>query len=597
MRDWALDCRITHFALSKLLKILKPKHDELPIDARTLLNTPKKNEIRNLPSGGLYWDAGLIKNLTEICKYKDCPKKLVLEFSIDGLPISKTSQVQFWPIQCSILNVNIRPFFVGIFCGESKPASLDEYVEPFINECGLAINEGIKINGKMYRVEFDRMVADAQARAYLKCIKGHSGYYSCERCTVEGKYYRSTKHVCLVETNAPLRTDESFRAQEQEEHHHSHSPFERLPIDMIRAFPLDYLHLVLLGVMKTLLCFWRKGTSKYTTKFTSVDIKGISEKLERAAKSKPSDINRAIRPFNTVGDWTGTEFRTFLLKTGPVVLKDHLPIDAYNHFLALHCAITICTTESLLIYKDVAEALLLEFVTRVGEIYGDDAYRYNFHSLEHIVDDVRQFGVLDAQSAFKYESNLGVLKRLLRSGNKPLQQAANRIQERQIHELTKPNFEPKYPVLKKFIKYQNIWKVLQFKDFNLDSSERNCWILTKDKDIFRVEHFFESENIISVFGKRFKNEYATNLYDLPLPSSHLSIFKIKLVNADTKILSLQQIDCKLYRIEIDEVESAFFPLFHTQSSMKTTSSDGMDFEVIFSLFPIEIFFLLHFLTV
>lgn len=186
--------------MSKLLKILKPKHNELPIDARTLLHTPKKNEISNLPSGGLYWDAGLIKSLSEICKYKDCPTKLVLEFNIDGLPISKTSKVQFWPIQCSILNVNIRPIFVGIYCGMTKPVSVDEYVEPFINECGLAIDEGIVINGKSYTVKFDKMMADAPARAFLKCIKGHSGYCSCERCTVEGKYCYSTKHVCLVGT-------------------------------------------------------------------------------------------------------------------------------------------------------------------------------------------------------------------------------------------------------------------------------------------------------------------------------------------------------------------------------------------------------------
>lgn len=156
----------------------------------------------------------------------------------------------------------------------------------------------------------------------------------------------------------------------------------------------------------------------------------------------------------------------------------------------------------------------------------------------------------------------------------------NRIQERQFHELTKPNFEPKYPILKKLIKNQNMWKVLQFKDFHIDSSDKNCWILTKEKEIVQVEYFFENEKIISIYGKRFKKEYATNLYDLPLPSSHLCIYKMILPgishDEDTIILTLQQIDCKLYHIEIDEVESAFFPLFHTQNSIKTASSEGMD---------------------
>lgn len=191
--------------------------------------------------------------------------------------------------------------------------------------------------------------------------------------------------------------------------------------------------------------------------------------------------------------------------------------------------------------------------------------------------------MLNAQSTFKYESNLGILKRLLRSGNKPLQQAANRIQEREIHELTKPNFEPKYPTLKKLIKNQSIWKVLEFNDFHIDSSEKNCWILTKEKDIVQAEYFFKNEKTILIYGKRFKSEYVTNLYDLPLPSSRLSIYKMKLLNEDTIVLTLQQIDCKLYRIEIDKVESAFFPLYHTQQSIKT-SSDDMDFEVIIYCF-------------
>lgn len=96
------------------------------------------------------------------------------------------------------------------------------------------------------------MILDAPARAFLKCIKGHSGYFSCERCTEEGVYVytngdikNTTKkevskknvtvttsnkkkklkknvnrgHVCLIGTEADLRTDKSFREQRQEDHY------------------------------------------------------------------------------------------------------------------------------------------------------------------------------------------------------------------------------------------------------------------------------------------------------------------------------------------------------------------------------------------
>lgn len=91
-----------------------------------------------------------------------------------------------------------------------------------------------------FAVKIHQMILDAPARAFLKCIMGHSGYFSCERCEEEGEYLRQPEddtteasqkkqkgknkkksgHVCLIRTDAPLRTDLSFRTQQQEEHHH-----------------------------------------------------------------------------------------------------------------------------------------------------------------------------------------------------------------------------------------------------------------------------------------------------------------------------------------------------------------------------------------
>lgn len=280
-------------------------------------------------------------------------------------------------------------------------------------------------SNKTYSIEVYMFVFDAPARAYLKCIKGHGGYFSCERCTEEGDYV--SDHVCLIRTNASLRTDISFRSREQPEHHWSASPLEELPIDMVRMFPLDYLHLILLGVMKTLLIFWTKGTATYSTKFCSSDIQQIAGKILKARKTQPNDINRKSRPLSYLRLWKGTEFRTFLLKTGPVILKDHLTAEAYNHFLALHCAVTICTSKSLLKYVSIARVLFVQFVERFSEIYGDERYTHNLHALIHVVDDVERYGVLDKHSAFRYETNLGVLKSLLRSGHKPLEQVAKRL--------------------------------------------------------------------------------------------------------------------------------------------------------------------------
>lgn len=51
------------------------------------------------------------------------------------------------------------------------------------------------------------------------------------------------------------------------------------------------------------------------------------------------------------------------------------------------------------------------------------------HSLIHLYDDVRHFGALDSFSAFAFETELGRMKRLLRSGNMPLRQVCGRLSE------------------------------------------------------------------------------------------------------------------------------------------------------------------------
>jgi len=44
--------------------------------------------------------------------------------------------------------------------------------------------------------------------------------------------------------------------------------------------------------------------------------------------------------------WKATELRSFLLYTGPVVLKSVLEHDIYNHFMCLSVAVSIMLTSN-----------------------------------------------------------------------------------------------------------------------------------------------------------------------------------------------------------------------------------------------------------
>lgn len=55
-----------------------------------------------------------------------------LDVNIDGLPIFKSSKLQFWPILVKFNYFN--PFIVALYCGESKPEPLDDYFRDFLEE-------------------------------------------------------------------------------------------------------------------------------------------------------------------------------------------------------------------------------------------------------------------------------------------------------------------------------------------------------------------------------------------------------------------------------------------------------------------------------
>ncbi|KAL4126322.1 hypothetical protein QTP88_010544 [Uroleucon formosanum] len=62
----------------------------------------------------------------------------------------------------------------------------------------------------------------------------------------------------------PLRTDESFRNQTDDDYHKEISPLVCLPINITDIVVLDYMHNVCLGVVKRLIEIWVKGNKQFS---------------------------------------------------------------------------------------------------------------------------------------------------------------------------------------------------------------------------------------------------------------------------------------------------------------------------------------------
>ncbi|CAN7937870.1 unnamed protein product, partial [Ixodes hexagonus] len=429
LHTWAISHNVTHERLTDLLKIqhTHPCFAALPACARTLLQTPRVSTGITKMGGGQYHHFGVAVGLEHNLRNVEAlPSVIDLHINIDGLPLRKSSKDQFWPILCQVTNCGAgTPFPVGVFYGRSKALQANEFLRPFVDDLNAALDSGVTIRGSAFQVKLMAFVCDAPARAYILHIKGHSGYSSCSRCCTEGV---SLGRMCFPELDAPLRTNDSFRSHADEDHHTGVSILEELPIDMVAQVPLDYMHLVCIGVVHKLMRVWFKGPK--ACRMGSKVKDELSSKSEALRLFVPSDFSRRPRTFWDMEMWKATEFRLLLLYTGPVIFLSTVRPDLQANFMILHCAIMILASprlsEALI---DYAEKLLRYFVESCKSLFGTEFISYNVHGLLHLANDVRAHGHLDKWSAFAFENHMQKLKKTQRKPEKPLEQLCNRLAE------------------------------------------------------------------------------------------------------------------------------------------------------------------------
>uniref|UniRef100_A0A8D9F003 Uncharacterized protein n=1 Tax=Cacopsylla melanoneura TaxID=428564 RepID=A0A8D9F003_9HEMI len=249
--------------------------------------------------------------------------------------------------------------------------------------------------------------------------------------------------------NLRLWTNEEFLNLLDEDFHHSATPLSIIPnFNFITGVPLDYLHAVCLGVTRSIINTWVGSQRTHQCKLPASVIILLSNKLTSLSSYIPCEFNRKPRSFVEVKRWKGTEFRQFLLYTGPVILQESIRAlnkgaEIYSHFLCLFIPMFILLNPNLCHkYQNYARDLLVHFVRKTKSLYGEKYLTHNFHCLLHIADDVSTFGPLDNCSPFKFENYLQTFKKHIRKGSKPLQQVVKRITEQMetsLHEFKDSN--------------------------------------------------------------------------------------------------------------------------------------------------------------
>ena len=574
LSNWAMKSNVSHSSLGELLQILVKYHPSLPKDPRTLLSTQKIIELKTIP-GGFYYHFGIANGILMRSSHLKQLKhdSINLQINVDGLPLFKSSSEQFWPILGMIReeSCTCKPFVIGLYSGKTKPTSPEDFLCDFVDEMMHLTETGIHYCGRIFRVSISAFLCDAPARAYVKQVNSHSGYSSCEKCTVKGEY---DCKVYFPDVDAQLRTDDSFRNKLDREHHIGTSPLDQLNISLVSQFPLDYMHMVCLGVMRRLLALWIKGPLK--TRLGRQVRMEISQSLLSLRPFIPQEFARKPRSFDEVDRWKATEFRLFLLYTGPVVLKNKLPEPLYDNFMLLSTAMNILASPVLC--KPLcgyAKELLVNFVQHFSSLYGANQVVYNVHCLIHIPDDVRLHGPLDMFSCFPFENFLQYLKKLVRKPNFVLKQVVLRLLERSTHlvedcqclsELT--DFTLKAQHSKGPLPQGTMYvPCTEFRD----AVFCDCVISSKSGDncVKVGSHFAVIKNIIQSKGGIFivyrKYCCSGSFFMYPINSQQCDVYKLSELSEDVHVASIQSVRGK-YMLLPYRNEHVAIPILHLRNN-------------------------------
>jgi hypothetical protein len=374
-----------------------------------------------------------------------------------------------------------------------------------------------------------------------------------------------------------LRTDEAFNAMTDDEHHIGPCPLKPLPVGCVSQFGLDYMHLACLGVMRRLILYWKGPVGPLQVRLGRKLICDLSSRLLHLSQFVPIEFARKPRSLDEVLRWKATEFREFMLYSGPVVLQDILSTDLYDHFVLLFVSMRILVSRQLsLQFCDYAHEIIVKFVSDAQVLYGNDILVYNVHCLLHLANDVKRLGCLEDFSAFVFENTLGQLKKLVRKPQQPLQQIMRRLHEESSFDVHENNVDSEPTLMSEHhngpvlhgLHGAGQFKRVQTNKFALCVTTGNNCVLLDGCIPALVKNILKTDKGIVLVCSKFTS--VQDAFLSPLPSFRLNIFKVSGRCRDIFPVSLSDVIHKCVRwplfvhdslVDVDET-FLILPLLH-----------------------------------
>ena len=358
---------------------------------------------------------------------------LSLLFHIDGAPAVKSKTLSLWPIQCILVELpaSIRysfknVLFCGLWCGVKKP-DLQLFQKYFvdqvqaINESGLNVKvRKTKKHVKVKVLNVHGHIADLVAKAPSLNFRQFNGHFGCSICLHPGERIakgKGTVQIYPVYEDIPERRNHSDTMdQAQLAQATKKSLFGVLgtsPLHDVLRIPdsliLDYMHLVLEGEFVRRLSIWLNGQDE--NGFLAKQVAPLEDAMDKI--NFPHDFNRKLRPFRDFKRWKDREIQNFFLHASLPLLKTFLPPQFFYHLSIFVTAIWLLIDDQITSEDiELARILLVHYGRLIESLYGKSEQTYTVHALQHLPEQVKNFGPLILHSGFVFEAMISHLKRL-----------------------------------------------------------------------------------------------------------------------------------------------------------------------------------------
>lgn len=362
---------------------------------------------------------------------------LPLIINTDGVKVFNSNQKSLWMIQVmqGWLPPSIRFYPTNIMIiastfGAKKP-NMSDFFFPFLNELRqISRKGGMQYHYKGQTYNFMPIIlsccCDLPAKADVQGMVGHSGHFACSFCLHPGisvagdkksviRYVEGSNKYELRSHPSMIRIYETMKTVKVKGVKSMSCLVAAKNFDLIFGFSIDYMHCVLLGILKKLLSLWL-DTSNHLKPFY---IKKKQQILlsNRLIKIKPiSEIMRKPRSIFLRADFKANEYRSLLFYYLYFALGGLLDAKYVKHFRLLSSVVYSLSKETILFDTiEQAKQQLNEFANKYEILYGKSSVTINLHYLRHLAMQVEKLGPLWSQSAFAFEANNGTVVKSITS--------------------------------------------------------------------------------------------------------------------------------------------------------------------------------------